>query len=278
MSAKLSIQNLISHRFRGFSERENTLAGLKAALDFGVQNLEFDVRVSACGTPMIYHDEHAPDEQNKQKIVSDYPRAAFADLGGAFAHMPTLDTLLELCASHPNQTAQLLIDIKDLGFEHEIHALVMAHRLSHRVVYVSWVAEVLYRIHRLAPTIPLCLSHWCAPIDQKIADKHGIYQSNDGIIPKIDTAYIIGKRTGWAVAVPLQGEFLEMLKRTNGGICVPQNMVSQSLCQYYHDHDLFISTFSYTDWPTINAHRSLMNIDLFFIDNKTVFRELSAVP
>ena len=58
----LTIDALISHRFRGFAKRENTLEGLKAALDFGVVNLEFDVRVAACGTPMIYHDEYALDK------------------------------------------------------------------------------------------------------------------------------------------------------------------------------------------------------------------------
>ena len=50
---------LISHRFRGFSYRENTIKGLMNALDLGVQVLEFDIRVTRCGTPIIYHDEYA---------------------------------------------------------------------------------------------------------------------------------------------------------------------------------------------------------------------------
>ena len=54
----VNFKTFISHRFRGFSDVENTIDGLNAALDFGVQQVEFDIRVSKCGTPMIYHDEY----------------------------------------------------------------------------------------------------------------------------------------------------------------------------------------------------------------------------
>ena len=67
----ITMANLISHRFRGFSKYENTLDGLQAALDFGVINLEFDVRVAACGTPMVYHDEYAYDSGKTKRHLCD---------------------------------------------------------------------------------------------------------------------------------------------------------------------------------------------------------------
>ena len=51
-----TLTQLVSHRFRGFSPHENTIQGLNAALDFGVAQVEFDIRVTKCGTPLIYHD------------------------------------------------------------------------------------------------------------------------------------------------------------------------------------------------------------------------------
>ncbi len=273
-NAKIGIGALISHRFRGFAPRENTLNGLIAALDFGVQNLEFDVRMAKCGTPMVYHDEYALDGNGNKKYLCDYKASDYIRLGGAFSHMPTLDALFSTIKVHKNQTAKLLIDIKDLGFEHEIHALVMYYRLQYRAIYVSWVPEVLYRIHDLAPDIPLCLSHWCADVSKEVADSHDIHISKDGIIPRLDDDYMIGVRYGWASKHPLSGDILAILKTSGGGICVPQMMLSRTLSDFYHSQNLFVSTFSYTDWPSIHAHKTTLNIDMYFIDNKQIFDEL----
>lgn len=272
MHAKtLTMDNLISHRFRGFSKYENTLEGLNAALGFGVQNLEFDIRVAACGTPMIYHDEHAPDKFGNQLKLCDYKASQYEGLGGRFALMPSFDDLLALVRTHSNTTARLLIDVKDYGFEHEIHALVMSHMLEHRSVYVSWLPDVLYRMHELAPDIPLCLSHWCGPIGPAVRKHHGVYVSKDGHIAHGTQRYIHGVRSGWSVLEPIIGEMLNILQVSGGGICVPQAMLTREQSDYYHNHRLFVSTFSYTDWDAINAHKDSLNVGLYFIDNKTIF-------
>jgi len=89
----ITLKNLISHRFRGFAHHENTISGLNAALDFGVLNLEFDIRVAKCGTPMIYHDEAALDKDGKLHHLCDVMASDFKALGGAFTHMPTAEAL-----------------------------------------------------------------------------------------------------------------------------------------------------------------------------------------
>jgi len=107
---------LISHRFRGFSEYENTIAGLRSALDFGVEQVEFDIRVTRCGTPLIYHDESAKTVTGELQHISNIMAKDRHRLGGAFAHMPSAESLFEAAASHENK-ARLLIDMKDAGFE-----------------------------------------------------------------------------------------------------------------------------------------------------------------
>ena len=270
----IEIGALISHRFRGFALYENTLEGLRAALNFGVLNLEFDVRMAKCGTPMVYHDEYALDSNGNKQYLCDYKASEYVGLGGTFTHMPTLDALFSTVKVHNNQTAKLLIDIKDLGFEHEIHALVMYYHLQHRTVYVSWVPEVLYRIHKLAPNIPLCLSHWCGDVSKAVAASHDMHVSKDGIIPRMGDQYMTGVRYGWVSKQSLSGDMLAILKNSGGGICVPEFMLTRELSDFYHAQDLFVSTFSYTDWSSINAHKSTLDIDMYFIDNKQVFDKL----
>jgi len=267
----ITISNLISHRFRGFSEHENTLDGLYAALDFGVINLEFDVRVAACGTPMVYHDEYAFDASGAKRYLCDVKASSFTDVGGDFARMPMFEALLDVVAKHANTAAKLLVDIKDAGFEHEIHALLCLYRLQDRAVYVSWLPEVLYALDKIAPTIPKCLSHWCQPVNAAIRAHHKIFQSKDGHIPDRNTGYITGVRSGWEITKPITGKFLDVLKNSSGGVCVPQDMATKELCAYYQNHGLFVSTFSYVDKDHLLDHKNRLGIDLYFIDNKRVF-------
>ena len=268
------LEQLISHRFRGFAPHENTLAGFEAALDFGVKILEFDIRVAKCGTPIIYHDEYALDKTERKHHLADLFSSSFEALGGTFSHMPTADELFAKAASHHNNSAQLLIDIKDLGFEIEIDALVHIYGLQDRVTYVSWIPEVLYRLHEISPNIPKCLSHWCQSPSQSVRALHYISQSDDGLIPRNPVPFLHGQRRGWFVQSGLKGEMLDLLKASRGSVCVPQNMLSRELTDYYHTNDIAVSAFSFTDWPAIHAHQEQFGTDLFFIDDKKVFEEL----
>jgi glycerophosphoryl diester phosphodiesterase len=271
----IHLTDLISHRFRGFSKYENTLDGLKSALDFGVLNLEFDVRMALCGTPMVYHDEYAIDKNGKRQHLSEHKAADFKKIGGDFARMPRFEALLAAVAGHKSQNARLLVDIKDAGFEEEINALISLFRLQNRTIYVSWLPEVLYKLHDIAPDVPKCLSHWCQPVNQMIRAHHKVFRSKDGTIPVKPSRYIMGVRSGWEITAPITGSMLDVLKTSNGGVCVPQNMISRDLSDYYHKHGLFVSTFSYINWENIRTHKQEFGIDMYFIDNKQVFDQLA---
>lgn len=270
----LDISRLISHRFRGFAELENTIEGLNAAMSFGVQLLEFDIRVTRCGTPLIYHDEYALDNTGKRRMICDVMAKDLTAIGGRFATMPTAEALFNAAGQHTNKSARLLVDIKDAGFEHEIHALIMAAGLGHRVTYVSWVPEALYQIHEIAPEVPLCLSHWCRSPDAMTRKIHTVHEAKNGHIAPKTSRYVHGKRSGYFVDGPLKGELLEIIRTTKGSVCVPQNMVSAELVEYYHRNSIEVSAFSYVNWPSIMAADNAMKIDQYFIDDKRVFDEM----
>ncbi len=270
----IKIDDLISHRFRGFSKQENTVEGLNGALDFGVKHIEFDIRVARCGTPMIYHDEHAPDKSNATHHLKDVMARDFTKLGGRFAYMPTADDLFAAIAQHPHKDVKLWVDIKDAGFESEIHSLICAHRLQDRVIYVSWVAECLYAMHDLTPHTPLCFSHWCKSLSAKTRSIHKVYKAKKGHVARNPRTYVHGERSGWFVDGPVKGKLREILKKSNGAICVPANMVTAAIVKNYQDDGIGTSTFSYIDVPVIDRHKSEFNIDLYMIDNKEVFESL----
>lgn len=271
----LPINRLISHRFRGFAPEENTIEGLVACMDFGVEYVEFDIRVARCGTPMIYHDEYAPDGTGRKRDICDVMARDFAKVGGRFATIPTAEDLLNAAAAHPNTSTKLLIDIKDAGFETEIHSLVMAADLINRVTYVSWLPEVLYQINALAPNTPLCLSHWCQNPGDLVRAYHIVYDAKNGRVPR-PTPYTLkhGERSGWFVKGGLKGELRELLQQVKGSVCVPQDMATPELVAAYQADGIEVSTFSYIKWPAIMAHEDTLKCDLYFIDNKIVFDEL----
>ena len=269
----VKFEQLISHRFRGFSKHENTIEGLRNALDFGVQIIEFDIRVTACETPIIYHDEYARDKHNKKRFISKSFTQELNDLGGVFPHMPTADALFEAAASHENKTCKLLVDIKDAGFEVEIDALIRTHGLADRTVYVSWIPNVLYRMAEIAPDIPLCLSHWPSEPGKAIRDKHIVHTARVGQIERLKTPYIHGERSGWYIRNGLRGDLRMKIRQSGGSVCVPVDMLDHKLVKDYQAEGIQVSAFSFTDLDTINQFDKSYSLDLYFVDSKQVFIE-----
>ena len=272
-----NINALISHRFRGFSNQENTIAGITAALEFGVQIVEFDIRVTGCGTPLIYHDEYAIDRNGKKRNISDIYASELNALGGTFSYMPTADALLEVAAAHDNKTCRLLVDIKDYGFEEEINALIHLHGLENRTVYVSWVPNVLYKMAEIAPHIPLCLSHWPQNPGELVRMHHQVHDANNGDVPRLPQRYIHGERSGWFVEGGLRGELRDIIKKSGGSVCLPVNMLDRKLIADYQADGIEVSAFSFIDWDKLSAYESEYGLNQFFIDNKLVFDQVKTL-
>lgn len=260
------LSHLISHRFRGFGPYENTVESLNAALDWGVAQIEFDVRVTRCGTPLIYHDEAAPDKHGKMRAICDVMASERVDLGGTFTLMPTVDDLFAAIAAHSSQ-ATCLVDMKDAGFEDMLVALAHLHGLIDRIVWVSWLPETLYAIRDLLPKAELCLSHWCKNPSAPTRQVHKVFEAKAGEIARPARRSVHGERSGWFVDGPLRGTLREMVS----SVCVPANMVTRDLVEDYHRDGIKVSTFSYITRENLEAAEKAFGIDDFFIDAKVVF-------
>ena len=262
----VKLTQLISHRFRGFSAHENTIEGLNSALDFGVAQVEFDIRVARCGTPLIYHDETALDGTGKMRRICDVMANDRQITGGIFALMPTADALFQAAANHSNK-ARLLIDMKDAGFEDMLIALAKLYRLEDRIVWVSWLPETLYTVKSLLPQAETTLSHWCKSPNAAVRALHRVYEAKNGEIPRPIRKQVIGERSGWFVDGPLQGEMRDLIDN----VCVPVDMVTRDLIEQYQADGIKVSAFSYVNRHAIEQAQSALGLDDYFIDSKSVF-------
>jgi glycerophosphoryl diester phosphodiesterase len=103
---------IIGHRGSSAVAPENTLAAFTRAIADGADGLEFDVRLSGDGTPVVIHDATLDRTANKPGLVSDFTAAELGkiDIGSWFnekypqharpeyAHetLPTLTQVFEL--------------------------------------------------------------------------------------------------------------------------------------------------------------------------------------
>jgi glycerophosphoryl diester phosphodiesterase len=95
---QLPLPRWFAHRGGGSLAPENTLAGIRLAARMGYRAVEFDVMLSADGTPVLIHDETLARTTNGHGRVSETPDAAlFALDAGGGERIPRYAEAVELC-------------------------------------------------------------------------------------------------------------------------------------------------------------------------------------
>ena len=99
------LPKIIGYRgVRGYAP-ENTLSGLHMAADMGIQWVEFDVKLTKDGEPVLFHDEDVNRITGKSGAFKDYTWAEVQDMD-AGSHLndsfvgepvPHLEDALEVC-------------------------------------------------------------------------------------------------------------------------------------------------------------------------------------
>lgn len=236
-------------------------------MDFGVRQIEFDIRLARCGTPMIYHDETARDGAGNSLHLCEYMARNYTDLGGAFSHMPTAEQLFFAISQHDHKDCLLLVDIKDAGVEMGLYALAKSFGLSDRIIWVSWLPEVLYSMNDIEAGQALCFSHWCRRPGRWTRAIHHVYSADKGHIHRPERKLVVGERSGWFVDGAVRGD----LRRILTHVCVPANQVWPDLVTQYQAENIQVSAFSYTRKRMLEAESKRLKLDAYFIDNKKLF-------
>jgi glycerophosphoryl diester phosphodiesterase len=156
---------VIGHRGAAASAPENTLAGLRRAKVLGCTWVEFDVRLTGDGVPVLCHDSRLDRTTNGSGWVSAHTLAAVrsCDAGSWFdptyagERIPTLEEALLLCAE---LDLGANVELKaDRGWQYPVAAAVAAalqqlHGHPPAVLVSSFHRSGIFKVHDLAPDIP----------------------------------------------------------------------------------------------------------------------------
>lgn len=117
-----------AHRGGGLLAPENTLAGIRLAAHMGFNAVEFDVMLSADGTPVLIHDETLERTTNGQGAVAETRDTALFRLdAGRGERIPRLDEAAWLC----RQLGLLAnVEIKPADGADQLTARVVCEQIS----------------------------------------------------------------------------------------------------------------------------------------------------
>jgi glycerophosphoryl diester phosphodiesterase len=148
---------IISHRACMGHAPENTLAGIRVALDFGVDAIEVDVHTTADGVPVLLHDDKLDRTTDR---TGDVRTMLLAEVRRADAGGEPVPKLTEALASTVGR-AQLLIELKQAGIEARVVEAVRAADAQDWAAFCSFCATSVERLRELAPAIPtFALTQW----------------------------------------------------------------------------------------------------------------------
>jgi len=141
---------VISHAACGGHAPENTLAGIRKALGFGVDAIEIDVHASADGVPVLMHDLTVDRSTNGSGEVAKLSLQELRALDAGGEPVPTLAEVLELTAGK----AVLVIEIKQPGIEEEIATVLRERKALADSMVWSFFPQALDGMRAAEPRIP----------------------------------------------------------------------------------------------------------------------------
>ena len=133
---------LVAHRGANRERPENTLAAFARALELGADGIELDVHATADGTVVVHHDFAVRGADRPIAAMRDAELARHR-VGGE--PIPTLDEVLELCASR----CRVYVELKGRGIERAVVERVAAHRAE--CALHSFDHRAIRRVRELAP-------------------------------------------------------------------------------------------------------------------------------
>lgn len=141
---------VISHAACGGHAPENTLAGVRAALEIGADAIEIDVQASADGIPVLMHDLTLDRTTSGKGDLSSFTAAQLATLDTGGEPVPTFAQALELTRGR----ALLVAEIKRPGCEEALADVVRSGGALADVMVWSFLPPALEAMRRAEPRLP----------------------------------------------------------------------------------------------------------------------------
>jgi glycerophosphoryl diester phosphodiesterase len=262
---------LLSHRGRGFGYPEASLEAIRLAMTSGVRYLELDTRVDTDCILRCHHHARVLTSTGSC-LLRDIPKDSADALGIA-----RLDQVLGLVAEVIERDQWLCLDIKDYGFETDHIRLIEDYGLSSNTIFISWIPQTLKRLNELSETYPLILSHINlqfigvgAKLLERLFDRREI-RLFDYILmgPKSmlrPLAHKVGFQHG-LIGANLPDSYIQMLRNSGGGICVPCYCLCEKLDTWCETHRLRQWVFTVNDNIQYRRLIARKAIDVVFSDD-----------
>jgi len=134
---------IVAHRGASYYEPENTIRAFKRALEMSADVIEFDVRVSGDGVPVVIHDPSVDRTTNGHGLVKDLTLEELKKLdAGLGEKIPTLQETLEFLKGKVN----IFIEIKTDEAVPLIAECVERFNLWDDVMFISFNKDHLLKI------------------------------------------------------------------------------------------------------------------------------------
>ncbi|HXF35894.1 MAG TPA: glycerophosphodiester phosphodiesterase [Actinomycetota bacterium] len=194
---------VVAHRGASATHPENTLAAFEAAIRAGAPMVEFDVRLTADGVPVVLHDPDLARTTDGRGLVHEVTAAELRRLsagrpGGHREPVPTLREVLELLSGRAGAD----IEIKHLpgepghepGREAALEAALAeleAVGFSGPLVVTSFNPATIRRCRALAPDVPTGLLT-TASVDVDDALRLATADGHDLLLPEVGAVLAAG--------------------------------------------------------------------------------------
>jgi glycerophosphoryl diester phosphodiesterase len=155
-----NVRLVVAHRGNRVASPENTVAALREAVDLGADAIEFDVRLTRDGIPVLMHDEELDRTTDARGRLSSYMLTeletvnAGARFPGADGHhhpIPTLEDVLDTFRHTP-----MVIEVKERRAAEITERLVRKFALQTRILIGSAERGVMEWFYRTG--LPTCAS------------------------------------------------------------------------------------------------------------------------
>lgn len=134
--------------------QENSLASFRSAQARGIKMIEFDVRLSKDGIPVVFHDDNLVRIGNTTHQVQELSAAELKQKVNA----PSFEEVL--MASDIPQLLNVELKTKSAlhgELENQVALLVRKHRAEGRVLFSSFNPIAIWRLSKLLPEVPRAL-------------------------------------------------------------------------------------------------------------------------
>ena len=215
---------IFAHRGASAHAPENTLSAFELAREQGADAIELDVKLSADGIPMVFHDPTLDRTTNGSGTLADCDLAALQKLdAGAGQHIPTLAQVFDAVGN------DLYINIELTNYTtsrddlvDKVVDVIKTHNMQGRVFFSSFLSKNLKRAAKLLPDTPrglLALPRGIGIFTRTFGFRSPLYQAvHPGIQNTTEKLIAQAHRRGQRVYVWTVNDPNDMRKLANWGV------------------------------------------------------------